>query len=65
MPHSFAEIKKLESFNKLGAYTNLFKKQALDEFLALSQDDGTERRTAEEIGDDHVDNEQGALTLEH
>jgi len=59
MPHSFAEIKKLDSFSKLGALTKLFKKQALDEFLALGQDvtDGTRRRSEEEIGDDHVDND--------
>ena len=65
MPHSFAEIRKLESFNKLGAYTNLFKKQALNDFLQLTQDDGTRRATSAQIGDDHVDNEQGALVLDH
>lgn len=33
MPTSLVEIKKMKSFNKLSAYTNLFKKEALDEFL--------------------------------
>lgn len=33
MPVNFAEIKKMGSFNKLSAYTHLFKKQALNNFL--------------------------------
>merc|ERR1712227_270353 len=64
MPVSLAQIKELPSFNKLSAYTNLFKRQALDNFLSLA-DDRESRRTAEEIGDDHVDNTRGAQVLEH
>merc|ERR1712113_799887 len=63
MPVSLAQIKEMPSFSKLSAYTNLFKKQALDNFLALA-DERESRRTAEEIGDDHVDNERGAQELE-
>ena len=70
MPVSLAEIKKMESFNKLSAYTHLFKKQAMNEFLALTATpvgaDLSERTaTAEEVGDDWVDNEQAALKLEN
>jgi len=70
MPVSLAEIKKMESFNKLSAYTHLFKQQAMSEFLALTATpvgaDLSERRaTAEEVGDDFVDNEQAALVLEN
>jgi len=36
MPVSLAEIKHMGSFNKLSAYTHLFKKQAMDSFLALT-----------------------------
>merc|ERR1712084_194054 len=38
MPVSLAQIKELPSFNKLSAYTNLFKRQALDNFLSLADD---------------------------
>merc|ERR1712007_406155 len=64
MPVSLAQIKEMPSFTKLSAYTNLFKKQALDNFLSLA-DDRESRRTAEEIGDDHVDNTRGAQVMEH
>lgn len=63
MPVSLAQIKEMPSFNKLAAYTNLFKKEALDSFLSLADERET-RRTAEEIGDDHVDNTRGAQELE-
>merc|ERR1719446_575326 len=63
MPSSFVEIKKLESFSKLGAYTQLFKKEALDNFLQLTED-RVNRRSSEEIGDDHADNNRGALQLD-
>jgi hypothetical protein len=52
------------SFNKLSAYTHLFKQQALDNFLSLA-DDRESRRTSEEIGDDHVDNTREAQVLEN
>jgi hypothetical protein len=67
MPVSLAQIKDMGSFNKLSAYTHLFKQQALSNFLSLAEGDDymDERRaTAEEIGDDHVDNERGAQVLE-
>merc|ERR1712110_55602 len=64
MPVSLAQIKELPSFNKLSAYTNLFKRQALDNFLSLA-DDRMTRRSSEEIGDDHVDNAREAQVLEH
>lgn len=69
MPVSLMEIKKMKSFNKLSAYTHLFKNNALNSFLSLTEDGDDsyldERRaSAEEIGDDHVDNAQGALDLE-
>ena len=69
MPVSLAEIKKMESFSKLSAYTHLFKQQAMNDFLSLTQNVGgadiSERTaTAEEVGDDFVDNEQAALKLE-
>jgi len=64
MPVSLAQIKDMGSFNKLSAYTHLFKQQALDNFLSLADDRET-RRTAEEIGDDHVDNTRGAQVLEN
>jgi len=64
MPVSLAQIKEMPSFNKLSAYTNLFKREALNSFLSLA-DDRESRRTAEEIGDDHVDNEREAQVLEH
>jgi len=68
MPVNFAEIKNMGSFNKLSAYTHLFKKQALDSFLSLAAPagpDSTRRRTAAEVGDDHVDNTKGAVVMEH
>lgn len=66
MPVSLVEIKKMKSFNKLSAYTHLFKNNALKGFLSLTQDGDdsyldTARRDA---GDDHVDNTQGALDVE-
>jgi len=64
MPVSLAQIKEMPSFNKLAAYTNLFKKEALDSFLSLA-DDRESRRTSEEIGDDHVDNTREAQVIEH
>jgi hypothetical protein len=63
MPTNFVEIKKLESFSKLGAYTQLFKKEALNNFLQLTEDN-VNRRSSEEIGDDHEDNNRGALRLD-
>jgi len=33
MPVSLIEIKKMKSFNKLAAFTHLFKAKALDNFL--------------------------------
>jgi len=61
MPVSLAQIKNMGSFNKLSAYTHLFKQQALSNFLALAEgDEYDERRaTAEEIGDDADDNTRG------
>jgi len=57
MPVSLMEIRKMKSFNKLSAYTNLYKSEALNSFLSLTDDDDdyldVERRDA---GDDHVDN---------
>jgi len=64
MPVSLAQIKEMGSFNKLSAYTHLFKQQALTSFLSLAEDRES-RATAEEIGDDHVDNERGAQVLEN
>jgi hypothetical protein len=64
MPVSLAQIKEMPSFNKLSAYTNLFKRQALDNFLSLA-DDRESRRTSDEIGDDHVDNAREAQVIEH
>jgi len=49
MPVSLAEVKKMKSFNKLSAYTHLFKKQALDNFLALSN--SNKRVVTEGAGD--------------
>lgn len=69
MPVNFAEIKKMGSFNKLSAYTHLFKKQALDNFLALASKDDDfmdeHKATSAEVGDDHVDNSKGAVDLEN
>merc|ERR1712110_238342 len=62
MPVSLAHIKDMGSFNKLSAYTHLFKQQALSNFLSLAEGDDymDERRaTAGEIGDDHIDNTRG------
>merc|ERR1711981_995724 len=65
MPVSLAQIKSMGSFNKLSAYTHLFKQQALSNFLSLAEGEEREnRRTAEEIGDDHVDNSRGEQQLE-
>jgi hypothetical protein len=36
MPVSLAEIKSMESFSKLSAYTHLFKQQAMNDFLSLT-----------------------------
>lgn len=62
MPVSLVEIRKMKSFNKLSAYTHLFKNNALNSFLSLTDegdDDylGTRRATTEEIGTDAYDNE--------
>merc|ERR1711990_1379486 len=65
MPVSLAQIKSMGSFNKLSAYTHLFKQQALNSFLSLAEGEEREdRRTAEEIGDDHVDNNREAQVVE-
>ena len=65
MPVSLAQIKNMGSFNKLSAYTHLFKQQALSNFLSLAEGDEREtRRSAEEIGDDHEDNTRGAQEVE-
>ena len=68
MPVSLVEIKKMKSFNKLAAFTHLFKANAMESFLALTDEDdehyGESTRSAEEVGDDHVDNTQGELDLE-
>jgi hypothetical protein len=69
MPVSLMEIKKMKSFNKLSAYTHLFKNIALNSFLSLTEDGDDsyldERRaTAEEIGDDHVDNDRAVIDVE-
>jgi hypothetical protein len=65
MPVSLAQIKEMGSFNKLSAYTHLFKTQALNSFLSLAEGEEREdRRTAEEIGDDHVDNDRDAQVVE-
>jgi len=64
MPVSLVEIRKMKSFNKLSAYTNLYKSEALSSFLSLTDDDDyldVERRDA---GDDHVDNNRAELDLE-
>ncbi len=54
MPVSLVEIRKMKSFSKLSAYTNLYKSEALNSFLSLTEDDDdyldVERRDA---GDDH------------
>ena len=46
----------------------MFKKQAMNSFLALTnqgtQDFGEHVATKAEVGDDFVDNKQGALELE-
>jgi len=62
MPVSLAQIKEMPSFSKLSAYTNLFKRQALDNFLSLA-DERESRRTSAQIGDDHVDNTRGEQTI--
>lgn len=51
----------MKSFNKLAAFTHLFKANAMESFLALTDEDDEHYnesvRTAEEVGDDHVDND--------
>ena len=68
MPVSLVEIKKMKSFNKLAAFTHLFKANAMESFLALTDEDdehyGESTRSAEEVGDDHMDNDRAALDLE-
>lgn len=68
MPVNLVEIKKMKSFNKLAAFTHLFKANAMESFLALTDLDDEHYdesvRTAEEVGDDHVDNDRAALDLE-
>lgn len=64
MPVSLVEIRKMKSFNKLSAYTNLYKSEALNSFLSLTDDDDYLDESRRELGDDHVDNEVGELDLE-
>jgi len=64
MPVSLVEIKKMKSFNKLSAYTNLYKSEALNSFLSLTDDDDYLDVSLRDAGDDHVDNEVGELDLE-
>jgi len=67
---TLTEIKELKSFNRLSAFTHLFKKNALQNFLSLTEDgdldytDETHVATAEEIGTDHQDNDRAKLEIE-
>lgn len=64
MPVSLVEIKKMKSFNKLSAYTNLYKSNALNSFLSLTDDDDYLDESRRDLGDDHEDNTVGELDLE-
>jgi len=70
---SMIEIEQLPSFNRLVAYTSMFKAHALQEFVdlatggdgdAAAEDDGYLDVARREINDDHEDNKRGEQVLE-
>jgi hypothetical protein len=59
---SMVEIEEMPSYNRLLAYTHMFKDNALKEFEQLAEEPMASRRT--DVGDDHVDNARGEQELE-
>jgi len=56
------ELEEMPSYNRLLAYTSMFKDNALKEFEQLAEEPMASRRT--DVGDDHVDNTRGEQELE-
>ena len=57
---SMVELEEMPSYNRLLAYTHMFKDNALKEFEQLAEEPVTRR----DAGDDHVDNTRGEQELE-
>merc|ERR1712110_52573 len=58
---SMVELEEMPSYNRLLAYTHMFKDNALKEFEQLAEEPVTRRANP---GDDHVDNTRGEQELE-
>jgi hypothetical protein len=56
---SFSQIEEMPSYNRLLAYTHMFKDNALKEFEQLAEEDPNLEVSRRDAGDDHVDNERG------
>lgn len=60
------EVNQLESFNRLTAYTHMFKQHALDDFVELGEESAQDYldESRRELGDDHLDNNRAEQNLE-